>query len=428
MPRKKTLDSAPRNYAPFVLLLRRSKGDLTIVPEGHTYADIEAWLLSEALGEDDLLLLFEQFVWRLVAAGLPLDRASVHVGTLHPEILGFAWNRNAADGLCDEVKVEQASNDSDSYRKNPLFQVLEFGRTVHEKLAGTPDKNRAPLLNELAGQGITEYCAMPLHTGGDYHNAATIATRQPGGFTDGQFAAIERLLKLLAVHVQRHIAVRISANLVNIYLGSAAGEQVLKGSIKRGTGAPIRAIIWVSDLRGFTDLTDRLDGPAMIALLNAYFERLAGAVIEHDGEVLKFIGDGLLAVFPYTSFETPAIAAGAALAAAQAAESAVSEFNTDPASLPGIDGWRPLRTGIALHEGEIFFGNVGAPARLDFTVIGRAVNATSRIEGLTKTLDRSILLTQPVADLLTVPLDRLGEQALRGLSEPIGIYSPQQAG
>lgn len=423
---KKILDSAPRNYAPFVLLLRRSQGDPTVVPRGQTFADIEAWLMREALGEDDLLVLFEQFVWRLVGAGLPLDRASVHVGTLHPEILGFAWNWNAADGLCDEVKVEQASNDSDSYRKNPLFQVLEFGRTVHEKLEGPSDENRAPLLIELAGQGITEYCAMPLHAGGGYHNAATIATRQPGGFTEEQFTALDRFLKLLAMHVQRHIAVRISANLVNTYLGSAAGVQVLKGSISRGTGAPIRAIIWVSDLRGFTDLSDRLDGPEMIALLNAYFEQLAGAVIDHDGEVLKFIGDGLLAVFPYASFETPQAAASAALAAAQAAEGAVSALNTDPASLPGIEGWRPLRTGIGLHEGEVFFGNVGAPARLDFTVIGRAVNATSRVEELTKSLGRSILLTQPVADLLAVPLDHLGKQPLRGLSEPVGIYSPQR--
>jgi adenylate cyclase len=275
---------------------------------------------------------------------------------------------------------------------------------------------------ELARQGYVEYAAIPLRAGGAYHNAATMATKRAGGFSAAQFSDLTRLLRLAALHVERHIALRIAANVLDTYLGAAAGGRVLRGSIKRGAGEPIRAIIWASDLRGFTDLADRLDGPDMIALLNGYFECLAGAVLAHDGEVLKFIGDGLLAVFPYSTFADEKAAAAAALAAAEGALQAIERLNEDPQAFADIPGWRPLRTGIALHDGEVFFGNVGAPERLDFTVIGRAVNAASRVEALSKTLGRSIVVTEPVMRLLDRPLEPLGEHELRGLAAPISIY------
>jgi adenylate cyclase len=210
---------------------------------------------------------------------------------------------------------------------------------------------------------------------------------------------------------------------LDTYLGTAAGGKVLRGSIHRGSGERIRAIIWASDLRGFTDLADRLEGADMIALPNAYFERLVGAVLIHDGEVLKFIGDGLLAVFPFAAFGDEAQAATASLAAAEAAMAAVDRLNADPPpELACIAGWQPLRSGIALHEGDVFFGNVGAEARLDFTVIGRAVNAASRVEAMTKTLGHSILITEPVARRLDRPLKPLGAHALRGLAEPVPLF------
>jgi adenylate cyclase len=166
---------------------------------------------------------------------------------------------------------------------------------------------------------------------------------------------------------------------------------VLNGSIMRGSGEAIRAVIWVSDLRGFTDLTDRLTGPQVTLLLNAYFEALAGAVLEQGGEVPQFVGDGLLAVFPLS---------------------------------PGHAGGRH---GDCLHEGEIFFGNVGAADRLDLTVIGRAVNETSRVEALCKNLKRRILVTEPVARRLDVPWEDLGRHPLRGVAEPVTILSPIQS-
>ena len=382
--------------------------------------DVESWLLSDALGEEDVLPFFEQFCWRLVAAGLPLDRASLHVGTLHPQLYGFGWNWNRVDGICDEVRVAEAALANDSYRRNPLFQVIEHGEAFRGRTGDAAQ--RYPLMAELARQGYVDYAAIPLRAGGAYHNAATVATKRADGFSDAQFRDLTRMLRLAALHVERHIALRIAGNVLDTYLGAAAGGRVLRGSIKRGAGEPIRAILWASDLRGFTDLADRLDGPDMIALLNGYFECLAGAVLAHDGEVLKFIGDGLLGVFPYSAFADERAAAAAALAAAEGALQAIDRLNADPQVFAHIAGWRPLRTGIALHDGEVFFGNVGAPERLDFTVIGRAVNAASRVEALSKSLGRAILVTEPVARLLDRPLEPLGQHELRGLAAPISIY------
>ncbi len=421
------LDPAPRSYPKFVHLRRRSDRGDAISPVPMTMAKIEQWLLADAVNEDDLLLLFEGFVWRLVAAGLPLDRASLHVGTLHPQLIGFAWNWNRQDGLCDEVKIDDASRQTDSYKLSPMYRVIGHGELVRENVRDPGAAERFPLMAELANQGIVDYVAMPLRAGGSYHNAATLATKQEGGFSDGQFAELCRLFSLLALHVERHIAQLLAGNVLNTYLGDAAASRVLAGSIKRGSGTLIDAVIWASDMRGFTDLADRLDGNEMIALLNVYFERLAGAVLAHGGEVLKFMGDGLLAVFPFAAFETEDEAAKASLRASEAACGAVAALNSDaPAELREIDGWKPLRTGIALHEGPVFFGNVGAPERLDFTVIGKDVNAASRVEALSKTLERPILITGPVAKRLDRPLDFLGEHRLRGLAEPIAIYSPSQ--
>jgi adenylate cyclase len=421
----KPIDPTPRSYAQGVSLLRRAQRGPAAAPAESSIDDISDWLLSDAVKLDDLLALFESLAWRLVAAGLPLTRASLHVGTLHPQLVGFAWNWSRADGLCDEVKVAEASLATDAYRRNPLFRVIEHGEVVAVKTSDTEAAARFPLVAELAAQGITEYVAMPL-SGGAYHNAATAATTRQGGFSGIQLADLNAIFRLLALHVERHIGLRIASNVLDTYLGAAAGGRVLAGSIKRGSGAPIEAVVWASDLRGFTDLADRLDGPDMIAILNAYFERMAGAVIDHGGEVLKFIGDGLLAVFPFAAFADERAAAEASLAAAEQALGALESLNVDPpAELESIDGWRPLRTGIALHEGEVFFGNVGAPGRLDFTVIGRAVNAASRVEALTKSLGRPILLTAPVAARVGRALDDLGARSLRGVAVPVGIFAPK---
>lgn len=419
------IDPAPRQYPAFVSLKRRAIEGHKRVPATCSAADIEAWLLDEALHVSQALDLIDQLAWRLVAAGFPLDRFSVHVGTLHPQLLGFAWNWLRADTICDEVQVAAESLATDAYRRNPLAQVIEHGRTIRVLTANPDDVARYPLVADLAKSGISEYIAMPI-SGAAYHNAVTLATRRDGGFSEQQRDAMARILKLFALHVERHIALRIADNALAAYLGELAAGKVLSGRIKRGAGEAIRAVIWMSDLRGFTGLTERLGGADMISLLNAYFEEMAGAVLAQGGEVLKFIGDGLLAAFPIAGDGRQA--AASAVAAARDALARFEHLNArPPAALAAIEGWHPLRSGIAMHEGEVFFGNIGAPQRLDFTVIGPTVNQASRVEALQKSLERPVLITEAVARLLDEELEPLGHYALRGVPQPVAIYGLKPA-
>lgn len=422
LPDRDPLDPSPRNYPDMVSLLRRGAFDRGALGP-LSVQQVETWLLDEAGTEPGLLELFQSFAWRLVASGLPLERASLHVGTLHPQLFGYAWNWNVDDGLCDEVKVDEAVLATDAYRRNPLFRVIERGERFRARIDEADRSNSTPLLAELGEQGITEYAALPMSAGAAYHNAVTVATRRKGGFTDRQFREIERLLRLLALHVERHIASRISENIVTTYLGEQAGHRVLSGSIKRGSGTAIEAIIWASDMRDFTSLADRMDDQDLTRVLNTYFDRLAGAVMDHGGEVLKFIGDGLLSVFPFENFENEEETAAAAINAAEAALAAIDGLNADSEALHTVSGWRPLQTGIALHRGRVFFGNVGAPKRLDFTVIGKAVNAVSRVESLCKTTGRALLVTQDVRNLSGRQFDHLGTFELKGIEHPMPIYA-----
>jgi adenylate cyclase len=419
------LDPAPRRYPPAVTLVRRSARGIAAAPPNTTFADIEHWLLHEATREKDLLLFFESFLWRVVVAGVPIDRVSLHIGTLHPQLIGFAWNWNTTDGLCDEVKIGDAAALSDSFLRNPLYRVRERGETIRRRPQDPRAAEEFPMLADLARDGIVDYIAVPL-SGGGHRNMMTLSTRRPPGFTTEELNQIEPLFRLFALHVDRYSALRISGNALDAYLGASAAAKVLAGSIKRGAGDAVHAVVWVADLRGFTQLSDRLQPADIIALLNAYFEVMAGAVLTYRGEVLKFVGDGLLAVFPIESLSGAPQAARAALDAARQAQRDLAALNTTPpAQLAAIDGWRPLRAGIALNEGEVFFGNIGAPERLDFTVIGAAVNEASRVEALQKTLGRDILITESVARHLDGGLDHLGAHQVRGVAAPISIYSPR---
>jgi adenylate cyclase len=423
--------SAPplsRNYPDGVTVIKSSARGPGCAPATASYADIEHWLLHDAGGEPELLLTYEAFLWHMVAAGLPLDRASLHIGTLHPQLLGFAWNWRRSDWLCDEVQVKHLTAATDAFKLNPLSHIFDSGEPLRRFPQRPEAQAEFPIMRELAAHGYTEYVALPLG-GKRFRHAVTFATVDPDGFAGHDVDQLRRLLRLFTLHVERHIAVRIASNTLNAYLGPVAAAKVLSGEIGRGSGQSIRAMIWVSDLRGFTDLSGRLSGGDMIALLNAYFECFAGAVLAHGGEVLKFMGDGLLAVFPLGD-GVPAgrAAASAALAAAEQAIEGLGRINRSAsAPLDRIEGWRPLRAGIALHQGEVFFGNIGAPERLDFTVIGPAVNEASRVEALQKTIGRSILITGAAARLIDAPLDFVGEHELRGVAQPVTIYSPVQA-
>lgn len=420
----RSLDPLPRLYPAGVTLVKRSSNGITTAPVSATLSDIEDWLLHGAFREEDMASFLESLCWRFVVAGFHVDRVFLNISTLHPQLVGFAWIWNKADGLCDEVRVSNSAEESDSYLKSPLFPVFEFGETIRRNPTTDAALAEFPLMAELAQAGITDYLAFPL-SGAETRHAISLATKHPSGFDNSDLVALRRLLDLFALHVERYSSAQISNNTLNAYLGSNAASKVLAGSIRRGAGEPIQAIIWVSDLRNFTGMSDHIAGRDMLEVLNAYFEAMVQAVQSNNGQVLKFIGDGLLAVFPFIDDEQAKTSARLALAAAREAFQSFDQLNASPpAMLEKIDGWRPLRAGIALHEGDVFFGNIGGSARLDFTVVGPAVNEASRVEGLQKTLNRRILITGAVAPYLDCKLDYLGDHQLRGVSKSVSVYSP----
>lgn len=425
-----------------VRLVRRADRGPAAAPDRTTVEEIESWLFDDAARQKDLLPLLESFVWRLVAAGIPLERATFHAGTLHPELVGFAWNWDRDDGGVDEVQVAERTLGSDAFRRNPLFVALVEGQRVRAR--PQQDRDRFPLMAELADRGFTDYIAQPFSTsamrasGGDLvplesrprHSAMTLATRATDGFAEADLTALTRLLKIFALHMEKQIQLRIASNLLQVYLGADAGRRVLSGAIRRGAGERLPAVVWMSDLRGFTSLSERLAPRDLLSVLDAGFEACAGAAIAEGGEVLKFLGDGVLAVFLIDPADDGRAAAEAALRAATAAQAALDRLNAEPSpNLGAIEGWAPLRAGIALHAGDVFFGNVGAPERLDFTVIGSAVNTAARVEALCKPLGLRVLASEAVARRLpSHALVSLGAHALRGVKEPLEIFGLPEGG
>ncbi len=414
----------PTGVAPGVELIRRVPA--TALGDGAPYADDPvSWLEREARAAPNLAALIDGLAQRLCRARVALARLTLHIGTVHPQLMAYSclWSRSA--GYSDEYEIHHDARDDDSYKRSPLRAVIEDGLVVRRNPRLPEAQAEFTIMAELSAAGITDYVARRLGAIGGTGSTVTYSTDAPNGFADADLALIERALPALMLNLDARILQSIAGNVLDAYVGPRAGARVLRGDIKRGQGDRIDAVIWVSDLRDYTSLSDRLPDVDMIRLLNAYFEQLVTAILDHGGEVLKFMGDGLLAIFPVDP-AAPGTAAESALAAARAALAALARLNEDGGQALAIDGdWWPLRTGIALHRGHVFFGNIGAPARVDFTVVGAAVNLAARVEPLTKDLRRPLLLTEAVARLTAQPMLSLGSFPLRGLSAPIAIFAPQ---
>jgi adenylate cyclase len=257
-------------------------------------------------------------------------------------------------------------------------------------------------------------------------NAVTVAADRAGGFTTGELQRISESMALLGRLFEVHVLRRTARTILETYLGHLTGERVLDGQIKRGDGEDMHAVIWFCDLRGSTKLAERLPRSQYLALLNEYFEAMAGAVLANGGEVLSYIGDAVLAIYPIGAPGDCVMpcprhvkACELALAAAMDAMGRMDALNGDRAA----KGERPLRFGIALHLGDVMYGNIGVPERLSFTVIGSATNQASRIESMTKVLDKQLLVSSAIADVIPGRLVSLGFHALRGVSEPCEIFT-----
>lgn len=306
------------------------------------------------------------------------------------------------------------------YEDNPVLRVIVGGETLRRRLDVADDKLEFPILRELKADGATEYFALPVPAahGGNY--MLSYVTDRPDGFTAAEINDLTRLSQRVAVVADMHNQRALARNVLNAYLGPNTGPKVLAGQIRRGTGEALAAVLWSSDLRGFAERSDRLPGDRMIAILNALFDAQAQAIVAHGGEILKFIGDGMLAIFPLDGTETQATAARNALAAAYEAVAATTSITGDP----HMTGEPPLKIVVALHVGTAFYGNIGAADRLDFTVIGPAVNLVSRVEAVGKSLNLPIIVTDDFARAYGAPLASLGRHNLRGLATAHELFAP----
>jgi adenylate cyclase len=318
---------------------------------------------------------------RLVDAGLPLRRASLTIRTLHPLVAGstFTWQRDRSDSL--EI---------------PRFHGMADGHGTDA------DGNwyEIELISDGAGHRLS------------------LASERPDGFDRAQRSLLRQVAGLLAMPLEIVVTRQTAATLLATYLGRRSGARVLAGAIQRGDGETIHAVLWYSDLRGFTALSESLPRDRVIGLLNAHFERLAAPIKAFGGEVLKFMGDGLLAIFP-TEQGGAARACERALKAARGARAGMAALNSERM----VAGEDPLGFGLALHLGDVMHGNIGAPDRLDFTVIGPAVNLVSRLEALCKRLDRSVLISAEFAAACAEPLEPIGSYRLSGIREPAEVFT-----
>jgi adenylate cyclase len=385
---------------------------------------IQRWLTDQAPQCRDVAEMLAELAQQLLAAGLPLWRFTLHVGTLHPQFRGYSYEWRAEWGELRVVARPHGVQSSAGYQQSPIA-VIHAGATEIRRRLDHPAEPDFPILVELREAGAVEYVAMPLRAAifaqGRPH-CLTISSDRPGGFTDGELAQFRSLVPTLGVVVDLMVFQQTARTVLATYLGAGTGDRVLDGQIQRGDCDPVPAAIWMCDLRNFTATADMLPAGDVIALLNDYFERVAEPVHRHGGEVLKFIGDGMLAVFRVAARRGPPDACNAAYDAAVDALAAIDAGNVERVA----DGKPPHGIGLALHLGEVQYGNIGAATRLDFTVIGPAVNLTSRIEGLCKPLGRRLLLSADFATACDRPLRSLGAHAVRGLANPIEIFEPRQ--
>jgi len=395
-------------------------------PKHATRDSVLLWLRGPAHGAGSPIKLLDGLCWRLVAAGVPIDRAGVSVSLLHPQFAGYGIRWWRESGEAEESLIEHGVRDSDAYRSSPFPAVVERGETVRLQIGPLQNEDPYPVITELREQGFTGYLAQPLSLYGFLPStferpfqAVNWATKRPGGFADADVAYLAHVLAELAAPLTLVTERRIARDLLSIYLGRSTGPRVLAGKIRRGAGEPLRAAILATDMRGFTRLSDRLPAERMVEIVNAWFERQVGAVHKHGGEVIKFIGDGMLAIFPIVDVELARMAARDALGAARDAIKAANAMNTDPAFADAL----PLRAVAALHTGEIFLGNIGAPDRLDFTAIGPSVNVVSRLEQLVKSLDRELIVSAAFAAISSEKLASLGSHPLRGVAEPVEVFT-----
>jgi class 3 adenylate cyclase/uncharacterized protein (DUF427 family) len=368
---------------------------------------IAGWLLAEAWQAPSPDRLVDAFCQCLRRHGVPLARMTVIIPTLHPQVFAtvFTWRE---DGGVRTVYEPHDVLQQPKFKASPFAPILRGAGGVRRRLEEPGCKLDYPVVRELHAEGATDYVAMPFRFADGQLNVLSMTSFAKRGFSTAHLGEIYEVLpllgRLLEVHAQRRTAVA----LLETFLGRRTGARVLDGLVKQGDGEHIAAVVWFSDLRDSTALSQAMGREEYLGYLNRYFYCLAGAILEQEGEVLRFIGDAALAIFPVG--EDAADACRRALAAARLAGERVAAGN---AAHPDRV---PIRYGIGLHLGEVTYGNIGVPTRLEFTVIGSAANTAARVESMSKTLGKSVVISAAFAQACAQPLQPLGRFHLKDVA------------
>jgi adenylate cyclase len=381
---------------------------------------IVTWLLGAGRRVTEPGAFLAALAGELRRAGTPVTRMTTGVPILHPDLWSYSGLWELGKGTSERRYRADAAETARGLQNSPIRIVYEGGGPVRCD-PRDPQGASFPILVDLRAAGITDYIVLGAPFSDGTTKAVSFATDHPQRFADSDIARFEAIVPALAINLEVQSLRRTARTLLDTYVGRQAGRRVLDGAITRGMGETIRAVIWLCDLRGFTELSETLARDALIALLNDYFGAMTGAVEEAGGEVLKFIGDAMLAIFPIDAGISSRAACAEALSAAGRARAAMTEINAKRAAA----GQPTIAFGIALHLGDVMYGNIGGRERLDFTVIGPAVNLAARIGGLCGALGQTLLLSDDFVRASGAPADPVGAYHLKGIGAPQTIYAPR---
>jgi adenylate cyclase len=380
---------------------------------------IVEWLADEALQDSEPANLYGELCQRLRGVGIPVLRGQVAFRVLHPLYDASTLNWNAERGvIVEHFRPERSSQDQ--FMRGPLGHILTHQLPVlRRRLTGATALVDFAVLEEFRASGGTDYIAFRVGFGRASESGVLCSWLgdRSAGFTDDEIVQLQRVTRELSIALKARFERNVAQNIAHAYLGKRAGQAVLNGLIRRGDGEKITAALWYSDLRRSTELSDRLSAEAFLELLGRYFEMTASSVLDHGGEVVSLVGDAVLGLFRIEG--APDEACGRALAAAHEARRRLS------ASQMGAEDVA-FDFGISLHLGQVIYGNVGVPERLQFTLVGSAVNEVVRVQDLTKQLGCPLLATSPFASATPGPWHPLGAHRLRGLETPMPILTTIQ--
>ena len=390
---------------------------------------IAAWLADRGLAGDDETSLMQGFCRRCVDAGLEMSAGTAIIDTLHPVYEGrvFHWTRDSPDDTrVTEYLPTAASGNEEGWRRSPFYHLLQSGEDELRRRLELGETGGFPILDELMQRGETDYFAM-IHR---FDKKTAIGemdcfmsrwtTTRPGGFNEADLKALRRLVPVLGLAIKAASLARVAESLVEAYLGRDPGRRVLQGRMSRGVVEKINAVLWFSDMKGFTALSESIASDQLIPLLDDYAEAVISAVHGAGGDVLKLIGDGTLAIF---TADDPEEACRSALRAEAELRLRLAELNQRREA----EGRPTTSIYLGLHIGDVFYGNIGSKDRLDFTVVGQAVNEVNRIASMCSSADREVLFSSSFRESLPegegAKLVSVGRYALRGVGRAQELFT-----